>query len=114
MTVTDLRFVTDVDIETGAAGPSRESATTDEDVRAWLGLEPAPSSGVIVELTFEAPDGTRTVRPTPVPAGIDVVAVRLPEELGRAPGRYVAIAVVRDSDAEPLRVELRLEPPAEG
>ena len=94
---------------TGDAAAAQPTVTADEDVLAWVALAPEPAAPTVVELTFEGPDGSRTVRPALVAAGNRVVAVRLPEELGRAPGRYVVIAELRGADADPLRAEVRIE-----
>lgn len=107
--LTELRFVTEIDVTTGEAAEARATVRPDEDVLAWVSLAPEPAAPTVVELTFEGPDGSRTVRPALVAAGNRAVAVRLPEELGRTPGRYAVVAELRGADADPLRAEVQLE-----
>ncbi len=105
----EARLVSSVDPATGDAGEPLTETELSTDVRVWLRFDQLPDSDLLVELTFIAPDGSQTVRPVLVPRGLSRVAVRLPAELGREPGRYgVRIEV---ADQEPVRLEVRLTNP---
>lgn len=106
--LSQLRFITEVDPLTGEAGAARAEVEPTEDVRAWAKLSPPPSAEVIVEITFTAPDGGRETQTLRLSPGIDVVTVRLPEQLGREAGRYVAEAMLPEGDGPMLRAEVRL------
>lgn len=103
----EVRFTTRVDPVTGEPGPAVERTPRDGGVRLWGRLDPAPARDTIVDVAFTGPDGSRTVRPVLVPAGLSFFTVRLPAELGGAAGRY--LAVVGLGDAEPVRLEVVLD-----
>ena len=82
------RFVASVDPATGEPGPTLDPATTDDDPRLWLQFSQLPADDPVILLTFTAPSGRSTVRPVLLSERTPLAAVRLPDELGRAPGRY--------------------------
>lgn len=100
------RFVASVDPATGEPGPRLAPATTGDDPRVWMRFEQLPAEDLLLTLTFTGPSGRSTVRPVLVTERTPLVSVRLPDELGRDPGRY---AVRIDADGmEPEVVELEL------
>ncbi len=84
----DARFVASVDPATGDPGPTLAPATTSDDPRLWLRFGQLPADDPVILLTFTAPSGRSTVRPVLLSDRTPLAAVRLPDELGRAPGRY--------------------------
>ena len=84
----EARFVASVDPGTGEPGPTLDPATTADDPRLWLRFSQLPAEDPIVLLTFTAPSGRSTVRPVLLSDRTPLAAVRLPDELGRQPGRY--------------------------
>lgn len=82
------RFVASVDPATGEPGPTLDPATTADDPRLWLQFSQLPSEDPVILLTFTAPSGRSTVRPVLLSDRTPLAAVRLPDELGRTPGRY--------------------------
>ena len=102
------RFVASVDPETGTPGPTLDPATTDDDPRLWLRFSQLPEDDPVVLLTFTAPSGRSTVRPVLLSERTPRAAVRLPDELGRAPGRY-AVRIEAPGLA-PVVEELELVP----
>lgn len=109
--IAEARFVASVDPATGDPGPTLERAPTDADPRVWLRLSQMPAEEVVVTMTFTAPSGRSTVRPVLVADRTPLISVRLPDELGRAPGRYAA-RIVPDG-GEPEVVELELAQPGD-
>jgi hypothetical protein len=107
--VAEIRFVESVDPETGDAGDAVDEAPSTTDVRVWLRLDQRPADSILLEITFTSPDASTTVRPILLPPGDAYVAIRLPDELGRAPGRYRAL--VLGVDMEPALAEVRLTQP---
>ena len=87
-TLAEARFVASVDPATGEPGATLDPATTDDDPRLWLRFSQLPAEDPIVLLTFTAPSGRSTVRPVLLSDRTPLAAVRLPDELGRQPGRY--------------------------
>lgn len=100
------RFVASVDPVSGEPGPTLEEATTDDDPRLWLRFEQMPEDDLLLQLTFTAPSGRSTVRPVLVTERTPRVSVRLPDELGRDPGRYAAR--VEADGLDPQAVELEI------
>lgn len=100
------RFVASVDPSTGEPGPALDSAGTSDDPRLWLRFSRMPAQDLLLRLTFTAPSGRATVRPVLVTDRIPLVSVRLPDELGRAPGRYAAR--IEAGGMEPEVVELEV------
>lgn len=84
----DARFVASVDPATGDPGPTLDPATTADDPRLWLQFSQLPEEDPVILLTFIAPSGRSTVRPVLLSDRTPLAAVRLPDELGREPGRY--------------------------
>lgn len=82
------RFVASVDPATGEPGPTLAPATTADDPRLWLKFSQLPAEDPVIMLTFTAPSGRSTVRPVLLSDRTPLAAVRLPDELGRLPGRY--------------------------
>lgn len=109
--IAEARFVASVDPATGEPGPTLGTATADADPRIWLRLSQMPADELLVELRFTAPSGRSTVRPVLIPDRTPLVSVRLPDELGRAPGRYTA-RIEPDGGAVEL-VELQLADPTD-
>ncbi|MFT5564399.1 MAG: hypothetical protein ACI970_001125 [Myxococcota bacterium] len=107
--VAEIRFVESVDPATGEAGDAVDEAPSTTDVRIWLRLDQRPAASILLEVTFTSPDASITVRPVLLPPGDAYVAIRLPDELGRAPGRYRAL--VLGVDMEPAVAEVRLTQP---
>ena len=91
-----------MDPTTGTPGPALDPATTDDDPRLWLRFSQLPADDPVILLTFTAPSGRSTVRPVLLSDRTPLAAVRLPDELGRAPGRY---AVVVEAEGLPPVVE---------
>ncbi len=87
-TLEAARFVASVDPATGEPGPTLDPATTDDDPRLWLQFSQLPADDPVILLTFTAPSGRSTVRPVLLSERTPLASVRLPDELGRAPGRY--------------------------
>jgi hypothetical protein len=108
--IDDLRFVASVDPATGEPGPSLEEASIGDDPRLWLRLIQMPGRDAVLRIRFTAPNGRSTVRPVLVRDRIPLVSVRLPDELGREPGRYAA--TVEADELEPRTVEIELTPAA--
>jgi hypothetical protein len=107
----DARFVSSVDPATGDPGRTLDPATTADDPRLWLSFSQLPADDPLVTLTFTAPSGRSSVRPVLLSERTPLAAVRLPDELGRAPGRY-AVRVEADGMAASV-VELQLVPDEE-
>lgn len=108
--IAEARFVTGVEPATGAPGPALARAEVGDDPRLWLRLSQMPTQDTLLTLTFTAPSGRSTVRPVLLTDRTPLVSVRLPDELGRAPGRYgVRIEVER---TEALVLELQILPEA--
>lgn len=104
--IAEARFVASVDPATGDPGPALERAATDADPRVWLRLSQMPAEEVVVTLRFTAPSGRSTVRPVLVADRTPLISVRLPDELGRAPGRYTARIVPEGGEPEVVELEL--------
>ena len=109
--IAEARFVASVDPATGEPGPTLGTATTAADPRIWLRLSQMPAEGLVVELRFTGPSGRSTVRPVLIPDRTPLVSVRLPDELGREPGRYTARIEPEGGAVEV--VELQLAEPTE-
>ena len=105
------RFVASVDPVTGRPGPRLEEATADDDPRLWLRFEQLPADELLLELTFTAPSGRTTVRPVLVDDRVPLVSVRLPDELGRRPGRYAARIDAEGMQPEVVELELTADDP---
>lgn len=109
--IAEARFVASIDPATGEPGPTLGTATTAADPRIWLRLSQMPADELLVELRFTAPSGRSTVRPVLIPDRTPLVSVRLPDELGRARGRYTARIEPEGGTVEV--VELQLTGPAD-
>jgi hypothetical protein len=107
--VAEIRFVESVDPATGDGGDAVDEAPSTTDVRIWLRLDQRPAESILLEVTFTSPDASTTIRPVLLPPGDAYVAIRLPDELGRAPGRYRAL--VLGVDMEPAIAEVTLTQP---
>lgn len=104
--IAEARFVASIDPTTGAPGPTLVTAATDADPRVWIRLSQMPADELIVTITFTAPSGRSTVRPVLVTDRTPLISVRLPDELGRAPGRYTARVVPEGGQPELVEVQL--------
>lgn len=108
--VAEARFVASVDPETGAPGPSLTRARTTDDPRLWVRFAQLPERNVLLDLTFTAPSGRSTVRPVLLTDRTPLVSVRLPDELGRAPGRYAVRIDAEDMARTVVELEILEEP----
>lgn len=105
----DARFVASIDPTTGDPGPTLDPATTQDDPRLWLRFSQLPARDPLLTLTFTAPSGRSSVRPVLLTDRTPLAAVRLPDELGRAAGRY-AVRIEADG-LEPQVLDLELVEP---
>jgi len=106
--IAEARFVAGVDPTTGDPGRALDRALVGDDPRLWLRLSQMPAQNTLLTMTFTAPSGRSTVRPVLLTDRTPLVSVRLPDELGRAPGRY-GVRIEADR-AEALVLELQILP----
>lgn len=108
------RFVDGVDPANGDPGATITTASVDSDPRLWFRLAQLPADELLLEATFTAPSGRTTLRPVLVTRSTPQVSLRLPDELGRDPGRYAArVEVERDGQIVGT-AEVELVTPTDG